>query len=56
MMLQEGGWMMRRRPQRSHARAPTLSKWENKEGGDLCQQHLELTKIATLTEEFSSGS
>ena len=51
----EGGWMMRRRPQRSRARAPALSKWENKEGGDLCQQHLELTKIATLTEEFSSS-
>ena len=52
----EGGWMMRRCPQRcSCARAPALSKWENKEGGDLCQQHLELTKIATLTEEFSSS-
>lgn len=28
------------------ARAPATRKWENK-GGDLCQQHLELTKIAT---------
>ena len=35
------------------ARAPATRKWENK-GGDLCQQHLELTKIATLTDFCTS--
>ena len=39
--------MMMRRG-RAHPRCPN-GKISKKEGGDLCQQHLELTKIATLT-------
>ena len=47
MMLQEGGWMvMMMRRGRAHPRCPN-GKISKKEGGDLCQQHLELTKIAT---------
>ena len=54
MMLQEGGWMvMMMRRGRAHPRCPN-GKISKKEGGDLCQQHLELTKIATLTDFCTS--